>query len=175
MRRGLLRLVLVSAAILAVGVGFAAAQRAFQMVTGKELDKAFIKDFYLEGNSIPVERRNFVMVTAGGSRVLAGLLDTTGYSSQIRQKYIGMLITETDLSVCGKNVHVGSFGMGIDRPGESSQKDATFFLYNQAGEKVLECSSKHDAQIATPRPLQILLAQGVPARLYLGRFWVVLK
>ena len=175
MRKGILSLVVFLAAILAVGVGSASAQHTFQQVTGKEFERAVPKDFYLEGNAIPVERRNSVLVATGGARVLAGLIDTTGYSSQIQQKYVGMLITETELSVCGKNIHTGSYGIGIDRPGDTSTKDATFFLYNQAGEKVVDCSAKKDAQIATPRPLQVLLAQGVPARLYLGRYWVVLK
>jgi len=151
------------------------AQRAFEQVTGKEFSQALPRDFYLEGNSIPVQSRNAALLKAGGSRVLFALIDTTGYSSQIQQKYIGMVISETSFSICGKSVHVGSYGFGLDRPLETSNKDARFFLYNQAGEKIFDCDCKKDTKIIQPKPLQVMLMQGVPGRLYLGRYWMELK
>jgi hypothetical protein len=151
------------------------AQMSFEQVTGKEFEKAVPKDFYLEGNAIPVEVRNAALLKTGAARVLIALIDTTGYSSQIRQKYIGMLISEGSISVCGESVRVGSYGFGLEKPAETSPQDGKFYLYNQAGEKVVECNVKKDSKIHQPKPLQAVLTQGAPARLYLGRYWLELK
>ena len=154
----------------------AAAQGGFQQVTGKAFDGALPGQFYLEGNAIPTQKRNAAMVkTGGGARVLFALLDTSGYSSQVQEKYTGMIITETSLSVCGGNLGVGSYGFGIQRPTGSSNEDAKFIVYDQAGKKVMDCGAKKDSAIQQPKPLQVMLGAGQPAKLYLGRYWIELK
>ncbi len=158
-------------------------QGAFELVTGKAFDSALPRDFYLEGNAIPTEKRNGILLkTPAGERVLIALIDTSGYSSQVRQKYSGMLIAEGRVSICGETVAVGSYGFGLDKPAPiesrsatTSGADAKFFLYNQAGEKVAECAAKKDTQIKQPKPLQVVLNQGERARLYLGRYSLELK
>jgi len=159
------------AATLAALPGGLAAQGDFTAVTGKAFDSAMPKDFYLEGNAIPTEKRNAALVkTPAGARVLFALIDTTGYSSEIKKKYIGMIIAEGGVSVCGAALGVGSYGFGLDKPAPSSNDDAHFNIYNQAGEKVGDCASKKDSALKLPRPLQVVLTQGSPARLYLGRY-----
>src|ERR1035441_10674057 len=101
--------------LLAVWPSTAVAQNGFESVTGDALVKAVPGDFYLEGNRIPVEKRNAILLkTPKGSRVVVGLIDTAGYSSQIKQKYTGMLITETKISVCHTELGVGSYGFGVE-------------------------------------------------------------
>jgi hypothetical protein len=152
------------------------AQGGFQQVTGKEFDTAMPKDFYLEGNAIPTQKRNAAFLkTPAGTHALFALIDTTGYSSQIRQKYEGMLITEGKLSVCGKSVAVGSYGFGLEKPAATSSENAKFNLYNLAGEKVLECAAKKDTEVKQPSPLHVVVGKGGPAKLYLGRYWLELK
>jgi hypothetical protein len=152
------------------------AQGAFQLVTGDEFKKALPKDFYLEGNAIPTQERNAaLMKTPAGARALVALIDTTGYSSQIQQKYEGMLITEGGLSLCGTMVRVGSYGFGLARPTPPSDADAKFFLYNQAGRKVAECVAKKDNKLEQPVPLKVVVGEGAAARLYLTRYWLELK
>jgi hypothetical protein len=152
------------------------AQGAFEVVTGKAFDSALPKDFYLEGNAIPTQKRNAALVkTPAGARVLFALIDTTGYSSQIQQKYEGMLITEGSLSLGGHKLGVGSYGFGYTKPAATSNEDATFFLYNQAGEKVGECAARKDTEIKQPNPLQVVVGRDKTAKLYLGRYWVELK
>ena len=69
---------------------------------GKAFDSAFVKDFYLEGNAIPTQKRNTVILKgADGKRMVFGLLDTTGYSAEIQQKYAGMMILERKTMVGG--------------------------------------------------------------------------
>ena len=152
---------------------YAFGQSALVQVRGKEFDSAVPKDFYLEGNAIPTEKRNAVLLKSpAGARLLFALIDTAGYSSQIRKKYIGMAIAESAVSVCGVHLGVGSYGFGLDAPAPGSSEGARFLLYNQAGEKVGDCGAEKDTRIKLPRPLQVVLSKGEPARLYLGRYWV---
>jgi hypothetical protein len=151
----------------------ARAQGSFELVTGKAFDAAMPNDFYLEGNRIPTEKRNAAMVkTPAGARALFALLDTTGYSSQIKQKYIGMLINETLLSVCGTKVYVGSYGFGLDRPAANSKDNAKFHLYNQAGAEVASCAAPLDSTIKVATPLKFSVSKAGPAALVLGRYRV---
>lgn len=154
----------------------ARAQGGYDAITGDAFNHAIPADFYLEGNHIPVEKRNAVLLkNPAGARVVFGLLDTTGYSSQIQQKYVGMLITETKIAVCGNAIGVGSYGFGLERPAATSTADAPFRLYNQAGEKVAECAAKKDDAVKQPKPLTVATPKGGPARLYLGKYVIDIK
>jgi hypothetical protein len=154
----------------------ASAQGVFKVEKGEAFNKVVPKDFVLEENAIPTEKRNSVLaLTPSGGRLITGLLDTSGYSSQVQEKYMGMLIAEGSLTVCGHEVGTGSYGFGLARSAAGAQGHASkFMLYNQAGKKVAECTANWDAKIKSPRPLQIIVG-GATARLYLGRTWVVLK
>jgi hypothetical protein len=152
------------------------AQSVFKVEKGEAFNKIVPKDFVLEENAIPTEKRNSVLVvTPSGARVVAGLLDTSGYSSQVQEKYLGMLIAEGDAVVCGHRIGIGSYGFGLAKtPGGAEGQASKFMLYNQAGNKVAECTARWDAKMKSPRPLQVVVNGGT-ARLYLGRTWVELK
>jgi hypothetical protein len=159
--------------------GQARSQGSFRIEKGKAFEKAIPKDFYVEGNAIPSEKRNSELaLTPSGARLLVGLIDTTGYSSQIKQKYLGMLISEGSLDVCGKNIGVGSFGFGLTKKRSASGQEeagARFHLYNQAGREAASCQAEWDAKAEHPRPLDLMPEAGGSARLYLGRDWIELK
>jgi hypothetical protein len=152
------------------------AQGSFETITGKAFDSAVPKDFYLEGNAIPTEKRNAALVkTPKGARILFALIDTAGYSSQIKQKYIGMLINEGHLSLCGAAIEVGSYGFGLERPSSTSDVDAKFHLYNQAGSEIVSCAAPKDATIKIPRPLVVRVSKDGPTWLVLGRYRLEIK
>ncbi len=154
----------------------ARAQGGFQPVSADAFNKAVPADFYLENNRIPVEKRNAAVVSnPAGKQVVVGLLDTTGYSSQIQQKYTGMLITETKLGICGTAFGVGSYGFGLEHPPASSNGDATFRVFDQAGDKLAECGAKRDDSVKQPRPLAVSTAKGGPTKLYLGKYAVEIR
>jgi hypothetical protein len=168
--------ILVALAILTSMPRGAFAQGAFEQMSGKAFESAIPNDFYLEGNRIPVEKRNAALLkTPAGARLVFALIDTTGYSSQIQQKYIGMVITEGKVSVCSVSLSVGSYGFGLEKPPAPSGGEAKFFLYNQAGEKVGDCGAKKDTAVKQPKPLSIVLSKEAGARLYLGRYFLELK
>ena len=172
----LVSLFALSCVALIAGSGRAYAQEAFSVVTGKTFDGALPAHFYLEGNAIPTEKRNAAMLTTpSGHRFLTALLDTSGYSSQVQTKYMGMFINEGHLMVCGKALGVGSFGFGMKKPMGMSSADATLFVYDQAGKEVSQCSVQKDQKLQHPTPLQIVLKGEKTALLYLGRYVVELK
>lgn len=157
------------AGLLALAIPTIGAEGGIKVVTGKAFDSGLPRDFYLEGNAIPVEKRNAALVTtAEGKRVFFGLLDTSGYSSQVQEKYSGMIISEGRFSLCGIPVGVGSFGFGIKKPAVNSKGRAMFFLYNQAGTRVGACSTEPDEKLKTPTPLQVVVSP--ESALYLGRY-----
>jgi hypothetical protein len=152
-----------------------AGQGGFALITGKTFDSAMVRDFYLEGNSIPVEKRNAALIrTPLGARVEFALLDTSGYSSQVQEKYSGMVISEGDISIGGAKLGVGSFGFGIKTPHPPDGADAEVFFYDQAGKQVGECRAQKSANLKVPRPLQVVL-EGVGAHLYLGVYGMDLR
>ena len=166
----------VVACLLAAWPNAARAQGGFENVTGDAFVKAVPGDFYLEGNRIPVEKRNAALLkSAKGSRVVVALIDTTGYSSQIQQKYLGMLITETKLTVCGTALGVGSYGFGLERPAATSNADATFRVYDQAGDKLAQCGARKDDTLKQPKPLSVVTPKGGAAKLYLGKYAVEIQ
>jgi len=69
---------------------------------------------YYSGQTASVQLRN-----AGGVRfsdghyVLARLVDTSGYSSNVAAKYQGYLITEVPLTIAGKRFAAGAYGIGF--------------------------------------------------------------
>src|SRR5512146_3196506 len=101
------------AAILAAAPAPAQAQEKLE---GKAFDSAVVKDFYLEGNAIPAQKRNTVVLKGtDGKRMVFGLLDTTGYSAEIQAKYIGMMIVERKVTVGGAAVAPGAYGIGLHK------------------------------------------------------------
>ncbi len=148
----------------------------FEVVTGKAFDSAVPKDFYLEGNAIPTEKRNAILVkTPSGARALFALIDTAGYSSNIVSKYVGMVITEGDVTLCGHKIPVGSYGFGWALPATGVDAPGKFSLYNQAGAPVADCTAERHADLKQPRPLQVIVAPDGSARLYHGKNYIGLQ
>jgi len=149
----------------------------FEVVTGKAFDSAVPKDFYLEGNAIPTEKpRNAILVkTPAGARAVFALIDTTGYAAGITAKYVGMVITEGDLTLCGNKITVGSYGFGWSPPGTGVDAPGKFSLYNQAGAPVADCTAQRQADLKQPRPLQVVVAADGSARLYHAKHYIALQ
>jgi hypothetical protein len=151
-------------------------QGRFQIIGGRNLTDAIPRDFYLEGSAMRVEKRNAVLIkTPSGARVLVALLVTSGFASRLPHKYVGMLISEGPVALCGSGLSVGSYGFGLRRLPDRNARDAEFLLYNQAGEEIGGCAAKKDLRLKEPRPLQATIAAPGSARLYFGRYWVELE
>jgi hypothetical protein len=144
--------------------------QAQDKLEGKAFDSAFVKDFYLEGNAIPTQKRNTVILKgADGKRMVFGLLDTTGYSAEIQAKYAGFAILEKKAAIGGAAVGTGAYGLGVVK-GTPAEGPGKLVVYDVAGAKVGEVVAPWDAALAQPVPLQF-----TNGRLYLGRHWVEVK
>jgi hypothetical protein len=168
--------VLLVVGLLAIGTRVSRAQGGFQLVSGTAFDAAVPRDFYLEGNAIPVEKRNAVVLkTPSRKHVLVALLDTSGYSSQVQQKYTGMLIAEVPLKVCEVALTAGSYGFGLNRPPRDPSGKSDLTIYDQGGRRLGACEAQEDQTLSRPVPLQVVPEAESLARIYLGRHWIPLK
>jgi hypothetical protein len=172
----ILTAICVLAGLLAVSPSAANAQGRFESVSGTAFVNAVPNDFYLEGNRIPVEKRNSVLLKdAKGGRVVVGLIDTTGYSTRIKTKYMAFVITESDISFGGTKLGVGSYGIGLDLPGAPSNSDGSFRVYNIAGEKLGEGTLKRDESISMPKPLGVSDDKSGPTKGLFGKYVLEVK
>jgi len=130
-------------------------------------DKLFPDKVFFRGQSAPVQARNSAGVKYGdGFLVMAALVDNSGYSSGIKEKYQGFLITEVPLEIAGQKLAPGQYGFGF--------LDANRFgVMDVGGNDVLQGTSTNDKEMKRPVPLQIV-AEGGKYRLYKGRDYVEL-
>jgi hypothetical protein len=150
-----------------VFVALVLSQAGAQVLTGDALKKVLPNSFFFAGQIASVQVRNSVgLKNTGGKCVLAGLVDTSGYSTAIQEKYQGFLIAEAKLSFDGGALEPGQYGFGF--------KDGKFVVMNVAAADVLSVASKNDEQVKHAVPLK-LEKDGDGYRLYAGKNYVVLK
>ena len=143
------------------------AQAGAQILTGEQVKKIAPSSFFFAGQSAPAQMRNAAgFKNSGGKLVLAALVDTTGYSTAIAEKYQGFLITETKLTFDGGSVEPGAYGFGF--------KDGKFTVMNVAGTNVLSVASQSDEPAKHPVPLKVE-KEGAGYRLYAGKNYVAIK
>lgn len=130
-------------------------------------DKLFPDKVFFRGQVASVQARNTGGVRyADGFLVLAGLVDNSGYSSGLREKYQGYLITELPLEIGGQTLKPGAYGFGFIEGNK-------FAVMDVAANDVFQINSMHDADIKRPVPLQFVAgAETGKYRLYKGRDYV---
>ena len=121
--------------------------------------------FYFEGQSGPTQMRNSVAVRFGEKHhVIVALMDTAGYSSDVRAKYEGFIINDSKLMIGEKELGVGAYGFGVS-------KDSKFNLFDIGGNLLVSIEGQKDTATKTPRPLAVI-KDDVGVRLYRGRIYV---
>lgn len=150
-------------------VGMAGAQQASKhILSSEELKKAVPSEYFFRGQKAPVQMRNAVGAQAAdGKMLMAALVDASGYSSAIQQKYQGLLITEKKLTIGGSTLNPGQYGFGFTAEGK-------FIVMDVANDDVLTESFQTDQALQRPVPLK-LVEDGAGYKLYAGRKWVELK
>jgi len=162
MRKVFLSFLLASISVAA----FAQSSSAPTLVTGPDLAKILPSTYFFRGLSATTQARNAgALKYADGFFVIVALVDTSGYSSDIKAKYTGLFITEKQLSLGGKTLPPGEYGMGFNADGK-------FHIMDVAANELAVADSPKDANLAHPVPLKLTVA-GVETRLYLGRTYVV--
>jgi hypothetical protein len=133
-----------------------------------EVAKIIPASVFFRGQTASIQGRNSAGVRFGDkSMMLVSLVDTSGYSSQVQEKYQAYLITESTLAIDGHNLAPGAYGCGFIS-GDS------FIVMDLGGHDLFTAHSTHDVDLHRPTPLQILAAPSPSEdyRLYAGRNYV---
>ena len=137
------------------------------IVTGADLTRLTPTSFYFKGQSAPTQMRNTAAARFGAERfVIVGLVDTSGYSADVRARYEGFFITDSPIKINGESLATGAYGFGFSNDGKMRVMDL-------AGNDVVSVSSTNDKALKRPRPLMMAVSEeGV--RFYSRRDYVVL-
>jgi hypothetical protein len=145
----------------------ASAQRGDTVLKPADTVKLLPATVYYKGQSAPTQLRNSGGVKfADGYYLLATLVDTSGYSSDVASKYQGYFITEVPVRVSGQALPAGVYGVGM--------VGHQFVVTDVGGHDVLALPAGLDDSIKHPMPLQFLTTGG-DYRLYLGRQFVTVS
>jgi hypothetical protein len=154
-----------AAAILALPVHLTA-QSGDTILKPADVQKLLPAAVYYKAQSAPTQLRNSGGVKfADGYYVLATLVDTSGYSSDVAAKYQAYFITEVPLKIGGENLPAGVYGVGFI-PGDK------FVVTDVGAHDVLTVSSSTDQDMKRPVPLQVTTDPSGGFRLYEGRKYV---
>ena len=146
----------------------AVAQKTVQhLLSGDELKNVVPAEYFFRGQKAPVQLRNAAgFQTASGKITFASLVDASGYSTAVQEKYQGMLITESKLNIGGSALAPGQYGFGF-----TADK---FVVMNVANEDVVSAPYQTDAELKRAVPLK-LVEDGAGYKLYAGKKWVSVK
>src|SRR5262252_2621433 len=101
-------------------------------------EKLFPETVFFRGQSAPVQMRN-----TGGVHftddlyVLAGMVDNSGYSTGIREKYQAYWLTEVALQIGGQTLKPGAYGIGFIEGNK-------FVVMDLAANDVMQAGSQRD-------------------------------
>jgi hypothetical protein len=155
------------AAAVVVSVAVVASAQSGTVLKPADLQKLLPATVYYKGQSAPVQLRNSSGVKfADGYNVLAAMVDTSGYSSDVSAKYQAYFITEVTVKLGGQVLAAGIYGAGI--------AGGKFVLTDVGGHDVLTSPMATDDATKHPVPLQFI-STGGGYRLYLGRQFVTLS
>ena len=144
------------------------AQDQSTVLTGAELTRVVPPGFYFQGLTAPTQMRNSAAARFGSNRfVIAGMVDTSGYSADVREKYEGFLITDAAIKINGSRLGVGAYGFGFSNDGKLT-------ILDLAGKEILSVSTTKDSTMKRPRPL-MMTKSGNEIRLYSGREYAVIE
>lgn len=139
-----------------------------EILADSALTRIVPTSFYFAGQSAPTQMRNAAAAQLGKDRfVIAGLVDTSGYSTEISGKYEGFLITDSPVMIGGKALGTGAYGFGF-------AKSKTINIFDLSSKLILSVESKNDDEIKRPRPLQMSSSDN-GVRLYKGKSYVLIK
>lgn len=136
-----------------------------------ETEKLLPSSVLFKSQLAPVQGRNSGAIRLpSGALIVTSLVDSSGYSSGVRERFQFFLYTEVPLQLApGKVLPVGFYGGGF-------LADNTMIVLDVASHDLVKVPTLTDPSLRRPRPLQILHdATANEDRLYLGRSYLVLR
>ena len=154
--------------ILVLATAAVGQQASKHILSSDELGKTVPVEFFFRGQKAPVELRNAVgFQLADGKMMLAALVDASGYSTAIQQKYQGLLITESKLHLGDATLAPGQYGFGF-------AADGKFMIMDVGNNDVLGATYQTDQALQRAVPLK-LVEDGAEYKLYAGKKWVDIR
>jgi hypothetical protein len=132
-----------------VTMPFAVLAQSGTILHAPEAQKLLPDAVYYAGKSANTQLRNSAGIHfAENHYVLAVLVDTSGYSSTIQEKYQGYLLTEVPLAIGDHTLVPGAYGVGF--VGDH------FGVMDIGNHDILQAHATRDDKAPHPMPLQIL-------------------
>jgi len=123
----------------------AAGQAKPGLLTAQEVKAALPEQVFFRGGKAPVQLRNAGGIRfAGGKLALITLVDNSGYSTAIQEKYQAYLITEVKLKISGHDLAPGAYGCGV--------VNGKFLVMDVAANELFSVDAPADAKLKRPRP-----------------------
>jgi len=140
-----------------------------KLFTPEDLNKLLPQGVWFSGKSAPLQLRNSGGVRfSNGLSFWAAMVDTSGYASNVQEKYQFYLVTEGPVEFGGKLLPPGAYGAGF-------VANDRFVVMDVGGHTVLEGATNQDDAMKRPRPLELLTQPDGKLRLYLGRRYVMVQ
>lgn len=144
------------------------AQAVPEVLTGESLKKVTPGSFYFAGQSAETQIRNTAAALIGKDRyVITGLVDTSGYSTEISGKYEGFFITDSPIKIGNKPLGTGAYGFGFSSDGKLN-------IFDLSSKLILFVKTTDDPEMKRPRPL-MMSVDGKGIRLYKGKMYVFIS
>jgi hypothetical protein len=157
--------VLVAVGVIGGALGVRAQAGGDAVLTAADATKLLPASVYFKGQSATTQLRNSGGIKfADGFFVLSALVDTSGYSSDVQQKYQAYFIAEVPIKIEGHDLAAGIYGAGF-MPGDK------FVVLDVGAHDLFTVSSHKDAEMKRPMPLKVTAEAG-GFRLYEGRNYV---
>jgi hypothetical protein len=143
-------------------------QAKYEILTGEPLKRIVPTSFYFAGQSAETQARNSAAAKIGENRyIIAGLVDTSGYSTEISGKYEGFFITDSPVKIGGKLLNTGAYGFGF-------APDNKVNIFDLSSKQILSVKTVDDLEMKRPRPL-MMTADSKGIRLYKGKIYVTIS
>lgn len=147
---------------------FAQKEVKFEVITDKKILRTIVpSSFYFAGLSGGTQMRNSAVGKFGEKRfIVAGLVDVSGYSTEISGVYEGFFITDSPVKYGDVNLEIGAYGIGFAKAGKAN-------LFDLSGKQIHSTDTTKDTVMRRPRPLMMVKDEkGI--RLYKGRDYVMI-
>jgi hypothetical protein len=130
------------------GAAPAAAAAAPGVLNAEAAARLLPATVFFAGQTAPVQARNSAGVRFADGLMLAALVDTSGYASDVQQKYQAYLLTEVPLRIADRTLPAGAYGCGF--------VGGAFVVMDIGGRDLLRVPAASEAALRRPMPLQVL-------------------
>ena len=136
--------------------------------SAQQLGSLLPPSVYFQGQTANLQLRNAGAVEfSSGAITWVCLVDSSGYASDVAERYQFYLVTESRLHIGDAELPAGAYGGGFLKNG--------FVIMDLGGHTIASGAVQTDASLQHPRPLQMQTESPMSVKLFLGRRWVLLQ